>query len=47
MVQKKIILYSFSGILQVAQSEKNLPAAQETQVQSLEEKMATHSNILA
>ena len=31
----------------VAQSVKNLPAMQETRVQSLEKEMATHSNILA
>ena len=31
----------------MAQQGKNLPALQETQVQSLEEKMATHSSIFA
>ena len=31
----------------VAQSVKNLPAMQETRVQSLEKEMATHSSILA
>ena len=31
----------------VAQAVKNLPAMQETQVQSLEKEMAIHSSILA
>ena len=48
-----LIPLNFEGISLVAQSVKNLPAMQETQVRSLgqedplEKEMATHSNILA
>ena len=35
------------GTSLVAQTIKNLPAVQETWVQSLEEEMTTHSSILA
>ena len=48
-----LIPLNFEGISLVAQSVKNLPAMQETQVRSLgqedplEKEMATHSSILA
>ena len=46
-------VYTYIGASLVAQSVKNLPAVQETQVRSLgwedplEKEMATHSSILA
>ena len=48
-----MFVYSVRGASLVAQSVKNLPAVQETQVRSLdwedplEKEMATHSSILA
>ena len=55
MIQKNpyVFTHIYYGLSLVAQSVKNLPAVQETQVQSLgwkhplEEEMATHSSILA
>ena len=54
MVTSKLLsLYTPKGASLVAQTVKNLPAIQETRVQSLgredplEEDMATHSSILA
>ena len=47
------IIYTMIWASLIAQTEKNLPALQETQVQSLdqedplEKEMATHSSILA
>ena len=49
----ELYVYKYHGASLIAQSVKNLPAVQETQVQflgcedSLEKEMATHSSILA
>ena len=53
MVKAFVLLYEEKGASLVAQTVKNLPAMQETQVQSLGQKdplekgMVTHFNILA